>query len=130
MFEGTSGIDAKKTSCEFTGDILRTPVSEDMLGKLILLLILGRDPFPFQHVSIKSFQKRWKLVSLSTLYCLTVLQVGYSMDQENPSTEVQLSWLKTSWTSWVGQSVGFCVCGNGLHPSSLCLCYIVIFVTL
>lgn len=33
MFEGTSGIDAKKTSCEFTGDILRTPVSEDMLGK-------------------------------------------------------------------------------------------------
>lgn len=33
VFEGTSGIDAKKTSCEFTGDILRTPVSEDMLGK-------------------------------------------------------------------------------------------------
>lgn len=38
MFEGTSGIDAKKTSCEFTGDILRTPVSEDMLGKPSLLL--------------------------------------------------------------------------------------------
>ncbi|NXS68121.1 VATB2 ATPase, partial [Pandion haliaetus] len=34
VFEGTSGIDAKKTSCEFTGDILRTPVSEDMLGKV------------------------------------------------------------------------------------------------
>ena len=33
MFEGTSGIDAKHTTCEFTGDILRTPVSEDMLGK-------------------------------------------------------------------------------------------------
>ncbi|KAJ7326597.1 hypothetical protein JRQ81_016356 [Phrynocephalus forsythii] len=32
VFEGTSGIDAQKTSCEFTGDILRTPVSEDMLG--------------------------------------------------------------------------------------------------
>ena len=32
VFEGTSGIDAKKTSCEFTGDILRTPVSEDMPG--------------------------------------------------------------------------------------------------
>ncbi|XP_009647304.1 V-type proton ATPase subunit B, kidney isoform-like, partial [Egretta garzetta] len=38
VFEGTSGIDAKKTSCEFTGDILRTPVSEDMLGKPSLLL--------------------------------------------------------------------------------------------
>lgn len=33
VFEGTSGIDAKNTLCEFTGDILRTPVSEDMLGK-------------------------------------------------------------------------------------------------
>ncbi|NXJ85881.1 VATB1 ATPase, partial [Trogon melanurus] len=34
VFEGTSGIDSKKTSCEFTGDILRTPVSEDMLGRV------------------------------------------------------------------------------------------------
>ncbi|CAM9184510.1 unnamed protein product [Lampetra fluviatilis] len=34
VFEGTSGIDARKTTCEFTGDILRTPVSEDMLGRV------------------------------------------------------------------------------------------------
>ncbi|NWQ71166.1 VATB1 ATPase, partial [Neopipo cinnamomea] len=34
VFEGTSGIDAKQTCCEFTGDILRTPVSEDMLGRV------------------------------------------------------------------------------------------------
>uniref|UniRef100_A0A8D2PD73 Vacuolar proton pump subunit B n=1 Tax=Zosterops lateralis melanops TaxID=1220523 RepID=A0A8D2PD73_ZOSLA len=34
VFEGTSGIDAKATTCEFTGDILRTPVSEDMLGRV------------------------------------------------------------------------------------------------
>ena len=34
VFEGTSGIDAKFTQCEFTGDILRTPVSEDMLGRV------------------------------------------------------------------------------------------------
>ncbi|XP_078530660.1 V-type proton ATPase subunit B, kidney isoform isoform X2 [Lissotriton helveticus] len=34
VFEGTSGIDAKMTTCEFTGDILRTPVSEDMLGRV------------------------------------------------------------------------------------------------
>ncbi len=33
VFEGTSGIDAKHTTCEFTGYILRIPVSEDMLGK-------------------------------------------------------------------------------------------------
>jgi V-type H+-transporting ATPase subunit B len=36
VFEGTSGIDAKHTLCEFTGDILRTPVSEDMLGMLYI----------------------------------------------------------------------------------------------
>jgi V-type H+-transporting ATPase subunit B len=39
VFEGTSGIDAKHTTCEFTGDILRIPVSEDMLGKYVSLLV-------------------------------------------------------------------------------------------
>ncbi|XP_048477291.1 V-type proton ATPase subunit B, brain isoform-like, partial [Rhincodon typus] len=34
VFEGTSGIDAKLTACEFVGDILRAPVSEDMLGRV------------------------------------------------------------------------------------------------
>ncbi|KII61700.1 V-type proton ATPase subunit B [Thelohanellus kitauei] len=34
VFEGTSGIDAKLTTCEFSGDILRSPVSEDMLGRI------------------------------------------------------------------------------------------------
>jgi len=34
VFEGTSGIDARHTTCEFSGDILRTPVSEDMLGRV------------------------------------------------------------------------------------------------
>jgi V-type H+-transporting ATPase subunit B len=40
VFEGTSGIDAKHTTCEFTGDIMRIPVSEDMLGKLQIWNIL------------------------------------------------------------------------------------------
>lgn len=34
VFEGTSGIDAKNTRVEFTGDILKMPVSEDMLGRV------------------------------------------------------------------------------------------------
>lgn len=34
VFEGTSGIDARHTTCEFSGDILKTPVSEDMLGRV------------------------------------------------------------------------------------------------
>jgi len=34
VFEGTSGIDALHTRVEFTGDILKMPVSEDMLGRI------------------------------------------------------------------------------------------------
>lgn len=34
VFEGTSGIDNRKTSLEFTGEVLTTPVSKDMLGRI------------------------------------------------------------------------------------------------
>ncbi|RUP46255.1 hypothetical protein BC936DRAFT_147158 [Jimgerdemannia flammicorona] len=34
VFKGTSGIDAKQTHVEFTGDTLKIPVSEDMLGRI------------------------------------------------------------------------------------------------
>lgn len=34
VFEGTSGIDVKATRVEFTGDTLKIPVSEDMLGRV------------------------------------------------------------------------------------------------
>merc|ERR1712166_850182 len=34
VFEGTDGIDAKRTQCEFSGDILRIPVSEEMVGRV------------------------------------------------------------------------------------------------
>eukprot|EP01118_Nematostelium_gracile_P002263 TRINITY_DN12501_c0_g1_i1.p1 TRINITY_DN12501_c0_g1~~TRINITY_DN12501_c0_g1_i1.p1 ORF type:complete len:495 (-),score=152.96 TRINITY_DN12501_c0_g1_i1:546-2030(-) len=34
VFEGTSDVDARNTRVEFTGDILRLPVSEDMLGRV------------------------------------------------------------------------------------------------
>lgn len=34
VFEGTAGIDAKRTHIEFMGDILKMPVSEDMLGRV------------------------------------------------------------------------------------------------
>merc|ERR1711934_989768 len=34
VFEGTDGIDAKRTQCEFSGDILRIPVAEDMVGRI------------------------------------------------------------------------------------------------
>lgn len=34
VFEGTSGIDNRKTSLEFTGEVLKTAVSRDMLGRV------------------------------------------------------------------------------------------------
>jgi V-type H+-transporting ATPase subunit B len=34
VFEGTAGIDARGTHCEFTGDVMKMPVSEDMLGRI------------------------------------------------------------------------------------------------
>jgi V-type H+-transporting ATPase subunit B len=34
IFEGTAGIDNKHTTIEFTGDVLKTPVSQDMLGRI------------------------------------------------------------------------------------------------
>ncbi|KAF6525311.1 hypothetical protein HZS61_011106 [Fusarium oxysporum f. sp. conglutinans] len=34
VFEGTSGIDVKKTKVEFTGQSLKLGVSEDMLGRI------------------------------------------------------------------------------------------------
>jgi V-type H+-transporting ATPase subunit B len=34
VFEGTKGIDVKATRVEFTGDIMKIPVSEDMIGRI------------------------------------------------------------------------------------------------
>ena len=34
VFEGTTGIDTLKTKAEFTGEVMTTPVSEDMLGRV------------------------------------------------------------------------------------------------
>ena len=34
VFEGTTGVDVKSTRVEFSGDVLKIPVSEDMLGRV------------------------------------------------------------------------------------------------
>jgi hypothetical protein len=51
VFEGTTGIDNQKTTLNFTGQVLKTPVSKDMLGRIFngsgarpLILL----PLPFQ----------------------------------------------------------------------------------
>lgn len=34
VFEGTTGVDVRKTTVEFTGENLKLAVSEDMLGRI------------------------------------------------------------------------------------------------
>lgn len=34
VFEGTTGIDNQKTTLNFTGQVLKAPVSKDMLGRI------------------------------------------------------------------------------------------------
>ena len=39
IFEGTSGIDNTKTRCKFMGDVLKMPISEEMLGRSKFIII-------------------------------------------------------------------------------------------
>ena len=55
IFEGTSGIDNTHTRCKFMGDVLRMPISEEMLGRctyrlLFVLLNLTVCDFSFQRL--------------------------------------------------------------------------------
>lgn len=93
MFEGTSGIDAKKTACEFTGDILRTPVSEDMLGKNVTNAYADYVIVVFMCLLHIQYRCHEELVIL--------FQDVFSTGQVNLLTGVLLFWLRTIWTSWV-----------------------------
>ncbi|CAD7977047.1 unnamed protein product, partial [Amoebophrya sp. A25] len=42
VFEGTSGVDVKNTHIEFTGDVLKMPISDDLIIKQKQPLIIGR----------------------------------------------------------------------------------------
>ena len=39
IFEGTSGIDNTHTRCKFSGDVLKMPISEEMLGRCKFLFL-------------------------------------------------------------------------------------------
>lgn len=57
IFEGTSGIDNTHTKCKFTGDVLKMPISEEMLGRCMLSFLLKR--IPTSHLVLYSFQRLW-----------------------------------------------------------------------
>lgn len=52
IFEGTSGIDNTKTRCKFMGDVLKMPISEEMLGRSKIICSVHLRQFfltPRQH---------------------------------------------------------------------------------
>merc|ERR1711907_910552 len=49
VFEGTTGIDNRSSHIEFTGSILRTPVSEDMLGRVFNGAGMPINPFAREY---------------------------------------------------------------------------------
>ena len=65
VFEGTSGIDAKHTTCEFTGDILRVPVSEDMLGLFFCMFIIHVLTKCIEMILVAVICQGWIFVPLS-----------------------------------------------------------------
>lgn len=85
VFEGTDGIDNTRTHCEFSGDVLKMPISEEMLGRsfngsghpkdggpLVLaedyLDIQGKPINPFARVYPKEMiQVPWRLARYSLL---------------------------------------------------------------
>lgn len=59
VFEGTSGIDNRHTSAEFTGDVLKIPVSEEMLGRCV---IMPSRPLRYSWIEIDRFSRDRKSV--------------------------------------------------------------------
>ena len=42
IFEGTAGIDNSKTRCKFVGDVLKMPISEEMLEEVSIERVLSK----------------------------------------------------------------------------------------
>jgi V-type H+-transporting ATPase subunit B len=41
VFEGTSGVENRRTTCKFTGDVLKMAVSDEMLGRSELTICMS-----------------------------------------------------------------------------------------
>jgi len=75
VFEGTAGIDNRHTSCKFTGDILRMPVSDDMLGRMFNGSgrpidkgpeVLAEDYLDIMGMPINPFQREYPMEMIQT----------------------------------------------------------------
>lgn len=55
VFEGTSGIDNTRTTCNFTGDVLKMAISEEMLGR-------GKNKFTSIFIGVQDMTECWVCV--------------------------------------------------------------------
>jgi V-type H+-transporting ATPase subunit B len=83
VFEGTSGIDNTFTRCEFMGDVLKMPISEEMLGRSFDgsgrpldnkdLPILAEDRLDIQGQPINPFSRNYPSEMIQTgISCIDV----------------------------------------------------------
>ena len=84
MFEGTSGIDNKNTHCEFTGDVLKIPVAEEMLGRIFdgsgMIFIFLFDFDSFQNIEIP-FSKKSHIIQNPFETKLDAINIEYFFDK-------------------------------------------------
>ena len=84
IFEGTSGIDNTHTRCKFSGDVLKMPISEEMLGRCeyhmfsYLCLISSNIAQPSTDPVSRSMALLpcWPRTMLISWVCLSTLRLG------------------------------------------------------
>mmetsp|Transcript_7880 Transcript_7880/g.9024 ORF Transcript_7880/g.9024 Transcript_7880/m.9024 type:complete len:515 (+) Transcript_7880:27-1571(+) len=87
VFEGTAGVDNTYTRCEFTGDVLRMPISEEMLGRTFdgsgrpkdhkNLPVLAEDYLDIQGQPINPCKRTYPKAMIQT--GISVIDIGLSI---------------------------------------------------
>ena len=96
IFEGTSGIDNRKTRCKFTGDVLKMPISEEMLGRSKSFFI-----FMYDSKSQPSSERKYFNFSSISTYCILQLLTALV---DRLMAHLPFS-PKIIWISWVCPSI-------------------------
>lgn len=94
VFEGPAGIDNTSTRCEFTGDVLRMPISEEMLGRTFDgsgrpkdhkdLPILPEDYLDIEGQPINPFMREYPRQMIQTGISVLDTQLSIARGQKIP----------------------------------------------
>lgn len=76
VFEGTSGIDNRNTRVSFTGDVLKMPISEEMLGRGKALL--GAESRTVEE-TLQMEDSEGVILANATLYALALIWHAQSL---------------------------------------------------